>query len=293
VPGQLNTWMPVASAANFAQFGACLAVGLKAVKQKTKVVAVPSSMSAALGITEPAIFGVNMRFFKPFICGMVGGAIGAFFAAISKIGATAYGVTGLPGYLTINNPAIYTIILAISGGIAFVGTWIFWKEDEGTAKKDADQKEEKLENYVGSPVISCEGGEILAPVKGKVVAKAEIPDDTFAAGVLGETVGIWPDEGVLYAPFDGVISLVADTKHAIGLQSDGGMEAFLHVGVDTVAMNGDGFDALVETGDKVKAGQPILKFSKEKIKAANHPDVVVVILSNAYNYQKVKTNVEA
>ena len=293
VPGQLNTWMPVASAANFAQFGACLAVGLKAAKQKTKVVAVPSSMSAALGITEPAIFGVNMRFFKPFICGMVGGAIGAFFAAISKIGATAYGVTGLPGYLTINNPAVYTIILAISGGIAFVGTWIFWKEDEGTAKKDAEQKEEKLENYVGSPVISCEGGEILAPVKGKVVAKTEIPDDTFAAGVLGETVGIWPDEGVLYAPFDGVISLVADTKHAIGLQSDGGMEAFLHVGVDTVAMNGDGFDALVETGDKVKAGQPILKFSKEKIKAANHPDVVVVILSNAYNYQKVKTNVEA
>ena len=122
--------MPIASAANFAQFGACLAVGLKAKNQKTKSVAIPSSMSAALGITEPAIFGVNMRFFKPFIAGMIGGAVGALVAAFMGIGATAYGVTGIPGYLTINNALLYTIILAISGGIAFFLTGVLWKEDE-------------------------------------------------------------------------------------------------------------------------------------------------------------------
>ena len=115
----LNTWMPIASAANFAQFGACLAVGLKVKNQKTKSVAIPSSMSAALGITEPAIFGVNMRFFKPFIAGMVGGAVGALIAAVMGFGATAYGVTGIPGYLTVSNPVQYTIVLIIAGAIAF------------------------------------------------------------------------------------------------------------------------------------------------------------------------------
>ena len=109
VEGGLNTWMPIASAANFAQFGACLAVAFKSKNNKTKAVAVPSSLSAALGITEPAIFGVNMRFMKPFIGGMIGGAAGALLAAFLKIGAKAYGVTGIPGYLTINNPLLYTL----------------------------------------------------------------------------------------------------------------------------------------------------------------------------------------
>lgn len=126
----LNTWMPIASAANFAQFGACLAVGLKARMDKTKVIAIPSSMSAALGITEPAIFGVNMRFLRPFICGMIGGGVGALMGAVMKIGATTYGVTGLPGYLAIDKPLEYTILLAISGGIAFATAWFSWKEEE-------------------------------------------------------------------------------------------------------------------------------------------------------------------
>ncbi|MBQ4418349.1 MAG: PTS transporter subunit EIIC, partial [Synergistaceae bacterium] len=116
----VNTWMPIASAANFAQFGACLAIGLKARNNRTKAIAIPSSLSAALGITEPAIFGVNMRFFKPFIAGMIGGTFGAIFGAFTGIGATAYGVTGLPGYLTIKEPVAYTILLAVSGGFAFI-----------------------------------------------------------------------------------------------------------------------------------------------------------------------------
>ena len=138
--GGLNTWMPIASAANFAQFGACLAVALKAKNQKTKAVAFPSALSASLGITEPAIFGINMRFFKPFAAGMAGGAVGALVAAFMKIGASAYGVTGFPGYLTINNPLLYTIVLAISGGVAFAITNVIWKEEEKPAPAAADRK---------------------------------------------------------------------------------------------------------------------------------------------------------
>ncbi len=283
----LNTWMPIASAANFAQFGACLAVGLKVKNAKTKSVAIPSSMSAALGITEPAIFGVNMRFFKPFICGMVGGAVGALIAAFMGFGATAYGVTGLPGYLTVNNVPMYTIVLLISGAIAFAGTWTLWHEEEKPKAAAAPAVEIKVPENV---IISCEAGEVKAPSMGTVIARENIPDDTFASGVLGDGVGIQPSAGYVVAPFDGEITSVADSKHAIGLASASGMEILIHVGVDTVAMNGDGFDPQVKEGDQVKAGQLLLNFDIAKIKAANHPDTVVVLLTNADDYNDVKCN---
>lgn len=287
----LNTWMPIASAANFAQFGACLAVGIKARSQKTKSIAVPSALSASLGITEPAIFGVNMRFYKPFLAGMVGGAIGALFGALMGLGATAYGVTGLPGYLTVNNPLLYTVLLAISGGIAFAASWVLFKEENAEAPAAAEEKKEtpaKEENFVGEVVIRCEAGTIAAPVKGQVVKQEDIPDETFAQGILGAGLGIQPEEGVVYAPFDGTISSVAESKHAIGISGAGDMELLIHVGIDTVAMNGDGFEPLISEGDSVKLGQPILRFSREKIKAAGHPDLVVVLLTNSDDYTSVE-----
>ena len=286
----LNTWMPIASAANFAQFGACLAVGIKCKNQKTKAVAIPSSMSAALGITEPAIFGVNMRFFKPFVAGMIGGAVGALVAAFMGIGATAYGVTGIPGYLTINNALLYTIVLLISGGLAFFITTVIWKEEEPKKKAAAPAP------AVPAPtnaVISCSAGKVIAPAVGTLVEQAEIPDDTFASGVLGEGVGINPTEGVIFAPFDGEITSVADSKHAIGLANEAGMEVLIHVGVDTVAMNGEGFDDKVAEGDKVKAGQVIMTFDRDAIKKANHPDCVVVLLTNSDDFSDVKLGADA
>ena len=285
----LNTWMPIASAANFAQFGACLAVGLKVKNQKTKSVAIPSSMSAALGITEPAIFGVNMRFFKPFICGMIGGAVGALLAAFMGFGATAYGVTGIPGYLTVSNPMMYTIVLAIAGGIAFAGTWMFWKEEEKKKAPAAPAEQIKVPEQT---VISCSAGVVKAPSNGEVIARDDIEDETFASGVLGDGVGIRPSAGYVVAPFDGEITSVADSKHAIGLSTPSGMELLIHVGVDTVAMNGDGFDPQVAEGDQVKAGQLILNFDIDKIKAAGHPDTVVVLLTNADDYDDVKCGVQ-
>ncbi len=289
----LNIWMPIASAANFAQFGACLAVAVKTKNGKTKAVALPSSLSAALGITEPAIFGVNMRFFKPFIGGMIGGAAGAIFGAVTGLGATSYGVTGIPGYLTINNPLVYTILLAISGGIAFVITNVIWQEEVKTAPASGSASAGSAASAESAPenvIMSCDAGTILAPVAGKVVGRDMIPDETFASGVLGDGVGIEPSSETVYAPFDGEISTVAESKHAIGISGAGDMELLIHVGVDTVAMNGDGFTPYVSEGDHVTKGQKILTFDKAKIAAAGHPDMVVVLLTNAEDMDNFTVN---
>ncbi len=291
----LNTWMPIASAANFAQFGACLAVGIKTRNAKTKAVAIPSSLSAALGITEPAIFGVNMRFFKPFIGGMIGGAVGAIFGALTGIGATSYGVTGIPGFLTINNIPVYTVLLLVSGGIAFAVTNFIWKEEEKPAAASATASAApaasiSAENAPKNVVMSCSAGEILAPTAGRVISREQIPDETFASGVLGDGVAIEPTSENVYAPFDGTISSVAESKHAVGITGVGDMELLIHVGVDTVAMNGDGFQVFVKEGDSVKAGQKLMTFDRKKIAAAGHPDCVVTLLTNSDDYEDLKVN---
>ena len=291
VEGGLNTWMPIASAANFAQFGACLAVGFKARQQRTKVVAIPSSLSAALGITEPAIFGINLRFFKPIIAGMIGGTLGAIYGAFSGIGAAAYGVTGIPGYLTIQQPVQYSILLAISGGVAFVLSWIMWKEDEedaAPAKVEAKVEDMPEKTMEFGTVISSSAGEIAQCTAGKIIPYTEIPDPTFAAGTLGQGVGIQPEDEFVYAPIDGEISSVAESKHAIGISGENDMEILIHVGVDTVEMKGDGFEDFVKEGDKVKKGQKLMKFDRAKIKAAGHPDTVVLLLTNSDDYTDVK-----
>ena len=284
----LNTWMPIASAANFAQFGACLAVGLRSKNNKTKAVAIPSSMSAALGITEPAIFGVNMRFFKPFVAGMIGGAVGALVAAFMKIGASAYGVTGIPGYLTINNAGLYTIVLAISGGLAFAITNVIFKEDE--PKKKAAPAAPAVDMASQPVVIEVGADRIVAPAVGTLVKQENIPDETFASGVLGAGLGIAPTKGVVVAPCDGTISTVAESKHAIGISTDTGLELLIHVGVDTVKMNGDGFVPAVAEGDTVKKGDLLLNFDIDKIKKAGYSDTVVFLLTNSDDFNEVKVN---
>lgn len=278
----LNIWMPIASAANFAQGAACLAVGLKARKLKTKSVAIPSSLSAALGITEPAIFGVNLRFTKPLVCGMAGGAVGALLGSFFHIGATSYGVTGIPGFLiTLDYTWQYAIVLAVSFAVSFALTWFVWKEEQDEEEEGMDEKKSR-ETELEEEMI------VYAPVKGNVISREEIPDDTFASGVLGDGVGIEPEEGEVAAPFDGEISSVADTRHAVGITGPGGMEVLIHVGVDTVNMKGDGFELLVAEGEKVKAGQKLIIFDREKIKAAGYSTVTAVLLTNSDDYQGFK-----
>ena len=277
--GGLNIWMPIASAANFAQCGACLAVALKSKNPKNKTIAIPSALSAALGITEPAIFGVNLRLVKPLVCGMIGGAIGAMFGAIMGIGANAYGVTGIPGFLIVDSGKIlpYAILLAISGGVAFALTWVVWKDEESAPA------EKPVETAPAAPAESAEPV-VYAPLTGSVVARDQIPDETFASGVLGDGCGIEPTVGEVVAPCDGVISTVAETRHAVGISGPADIELLIHVGVDTVEMKGDGFKALVKTGDTVKKGQKLLTFDLAKIRAAGHPTVTTVLVTNADDY---------
>ena len=272
-------WLPLASAANLAQGAATLAVALKTKNTKIKSVALPSSLSCFMGITEPAIFGVNLRHFKPFVCGAIGGAAGAMYASLTGLGASGTGVTGIFGLLLCLHDSVnYILMMLISVGVSFALTWFFGFKDEETAPA----KEEKSQPQ--PLTVECQPGIVYAPVSGTVIPSEEIPDATFAAGVLGHGIGINPAEGLVVAPFDGEISFVTDTKHAVGVTSSDGMELLIHVGVDTVAMAGDGFTCFVQMGQKVKIGEKLITFDREKIKQAGHPDCVAVLLSNAANY---------
>ena len=215
--------------------------------------------------------------------------MGALFGSLTHLGATTYGVTGIPGLLAINNVPIYCIELLISAGVAFLVTTVIWKEDEpkpvpaAAAPAAAPAAIEKPT----TSVLRCANGTVLQPVKGNVIPYDQIPDNTFASGVLGVGVGVQPTDEVVVAPFDGEITSVADSKHAVGIAAND-MELLIHVGVDTVAMNGDGFDCLVKEGDQVKAGQPLIRFSREKIKAAGYSDTVAVLLTNSDDLEGVE-----
>lgn len=277
-------WLPLASAANLAQGAATLAVALKTKNQKTKSMAVPSAMSCFMGITEPAIFGVNLRFLKPFICGAVGGAAGALYASIAGLGASGTGVTGIFGLLLcLHDPLNYLIMMVISVGVAFALTWMFGYKDPAEEKKETAPKAE------AAPAIETEAGCVYAPLEGTVIPHTEIKDATFASGALGAGVGIIPVKGEVVAPFDGEIAMFFDTKHAIGLLSNDGVEILIHVGINTVELNGKHFRALKESGDKVKAGDKLLEFDLDAIKAAGYDTTTAVLVSAPETVEVVKT----
>ncbi len=280
-------WLPLASAANLAQGAATLAVAVKTKNARTKSMALPSAFSAFMGITEPAIFGVNMRYFKPFICGCIGGACGALFASITQLGASGTGVTGLFGVLLcLNMPVQYILMMVISIGVSFALTWIFgYRDEEQPVQKEAGSavaaEEPTAEEAAPEDVRKI----IYAPIQGNVIPRESIPDETFASGVLGDGVGIEPEVGEVAAPFDGEISSVAETRHAVGITGPGGMELLIHIGVDTVKMNGSGFTVLVSEGDKVKAGHKLMTFDISKIKEAGYSTTSAVLLTNSDDYQ--------
>lgn len=280
-------WLPIASAANVAQGGACLAVAIKSKKAKVKSVAFPSALSCMLGITEPAIFGVNIRYMKPFIFGSIGGAVGACLASIMHLGASATGVTGLFAVLLhLHAPIQYIIVIGSAAAVAFVLTWFFGykdKEDAPAESKSTASKE------ITIPEKEYNNDTVYAPLEGKVVALTNVPDATFAEGVLGLGAAIEPAVGEVVAPADGEVSSIFDTHHAVGLTLDNGMELLIHVGINTVALNGEGFTAHVSEGDRVKRGQPLISFDKEFIESKGYPIITPVIISNADDYKEIKT----
>ncbi|MDO4267701.1 MAG: glucose PTS transporter subunit IIA [Eubacteriales bacterium] len=293
----LTYWLPLASAANLGQGGATLAVALKSKNGRTKSMALPSAFSAFMGITEPAIFGVNLRYFKPFICGCAGGACGALLASITGLGASGTGVTGIFGILLcLSMPVQYLLMMAVAVGVSFALTWVFWREEQPAAASDGagEKTADKAESQAAEPAAPAagqkadEGLTVYAPVEGEIVARDQIPDETFASGILGDGVGIEPKVGVVVAPFDGTIASVIDSKHAIGMTAANGAELLIHVGVDTVKMNGDGFELFVGMGDTVKAGQKLLTFDIDKIKKAGYPATVAVLVANSAMFETFK-----
>lgn len=280
----MNIWMPIATAANVSQGAAALAVALKTKNKKTKSMALPASLSAFLGITEPAIFGVNVRFMRPFIAGMIGGACGAAVASLTGVYATANGVTGVFGFLiTTDSFIVYLLTFLVSAVVAFVVSWFMGiKEDIPTENKTTKPQE------IAVSEKEYNDDTVYAPLEGKVVALTDVPDATFAEGVLGLGTAIEPSVGEVIAPADGEVSSIFDTHHAVGLTLDNGMELLIHVGINTVALNGDGFIAHVGEGDRVKRGQPLISFDKNFIASKGYSIITPVIISNVDDYKEIR-----
>ena len=299
-------WLPLASAANVAQGAAALAVALKSKDKKIKSLALPSSLSAFMGITEPAIFGVNLRFFKPFIAGCIGGGCGALYASIVHLGAKGTGVTGIFGILLcLEQPVQYLIEMVIAVGVAFTISFLIYRDAKpetaagGTASGAAagaaiadhaaegasSVMEETDENDSVKAVPAEE--EIKSPVKGKVIPLAEVTDETFASEMLGTTVAIEPEDGKIVAPCDAEVLNVFDTGHAVCLTTQSGGELLIHVGVDTVKMEGKGFTKKVSDGAKVHAGDVLIEADLDTIRAAGYPATTMVILTNADDFAEV------
>ena len=290
----MTFWLPLASAANLAQGGAALAVALKTKDQKIKSMAVPSALSACMGITEPAIFGVNLRFGKPFVMACIGGACGALFASVTALGATGTGVTGIFGILLCLNQLLsYLLMMAISVGVAFVLTWMFgYKDSVSETCQEAEKEKTQGEKAEASKpeIQEFVTGEILlsSHMEGAAIPMSEVKDATFAAEVLGKGIAIIPKKGEVTAPCDAVVETVFATRHAIGLKADNGAEILIHVGINTVELGGKFYTSHVKEGDRVKTGQVMLTFDMEKIKEAGYDLTTPMIITNSDDYQEIK-----
>lgn len=283
----MTYWLPLASAANVAQGSAALAVALKTKNKKLKSMALPSSLSAFMGITEPAIFGVNMRFFKPFVAASIGGGCGALYASIVGLGATGTGVTGIFGILLhLHRPMQYIITLAIAIGISFVLTWIIWKEDT-EQKENNEVIAQNEQNQMKQNQTISESKVVYSPIKGKVIPLNTVKDETFAGEYLGKGVAIQPEQGRVVAPFDGKVTVVMDTKHAIGITSNNGIEILIHVGMDTVQLNGKYYQTHVKIDDEVKKGDLLLTFEKENIIAEGYEITTPVVITNTADFKQI------
>ena len=292
----LTFWLPLASAANVGQGGAALAVAFRSKNKKTKSVALPAALSACMGITEPAIFGINLRFLKPFIAGSIGGACGALYASIVHLGATGTGVTGIFGILLhLHSPVHYIITVLIAFVVAFVVAWILGiKEDVKEEKEPAPSATTVSSGTVASSataesanVSSAEPNTVYSPLDGESVPLSSVNDQTFASGILGNGVAVKPSAGRVVAPFSGEVSTLFDTKHAIGLTGDDGVELLIHVGLNTVELGGRYYDAKVKMGDRVERGQTLIEFDKDEIEKAGYETVTPVIISNIDSYKSM------
>ena len=288
-------WLPLASAANVAQGAAALAVGIKSKDKKIKSLALPSSLSAFMGITEPAIFGVNLRFFKPFIAGCIGGGCGALYASLVHLGAKGTGVTGIFGILLcLNQPLQYLIEMVIAVGVAFVISFLIYKDAEPKAATADAAETAAVENMETTDTVATDDTTaatteetLTSPVNGTQIPLAEVADETFASEMLGATVAVEPADGKIVAPCDGEVSNIFETGHAVCITTEAGGELLIHIGIDTVKMDGKGFTKKVSDGDKVHAGDILVEADLEEIKNAGYQTTTMMILTNTDEFGNV------
>lgn len=281
--------LPLNLVANLAQAGATLGVLIKTKDKAMKQIALSAFIPALFGITEPAIYGVTMKLKRPFYASMIGGAVGGAIYGTFVVKTFSFAVPGilaLPTYIQDgSNNFMWAIIGVLSSFVVGLVVTLIMPfdlgEDKATDLKESDVLTEEKPNPDNKPQ------EILAPITGKVVDLSTCPDETFASGIVGKGIGVIPSGDAVYAPFNGTVTMVTPSKHAVGLVSDAGVELLVHVGIDTVSLNGDGFDYHVKDGDVVECGQKLLSFDRSKIDAANLSLFTPVVVTNTPNFLDV------
>ena len=285
-----NPFNAIITAAMTAQGAATVAVGVKTKNPKLKTLAFPAALSAFLGITEPAIFGVNLRFRKPFFLSLIAGAIGGGLASILGLAGTGSGITIIPGtmlYAGNGQLPLYLLMVAVSFALGFALTYMFGYEDEKEVATEVETERLVQEETTGNIPAALQNETLVTPIVGDVVALADVNDPVFSSGAMGQGIAVKPSQGVVYAPADAEVSIAFPTGHAFGLKTTDGAEVLIHVGIDTVSMNGDGFETKVAQGDKVKAGDVLGTFDSNKIAASGLDDTTMVIVTNTADYASV------
>jgi len=288
-----NPFNAIITAAMTAQGAAAVAIGVKTKSPKLKALTFPAALSAFLGITEPVIFGVNLRFRKPFVLSLLAGALGGALSALLGLAGTSNGITIIPGsMLYVGNGQLpqYLFMVAVSFALGFTFTYLFGYDDSMLdtpveAEGPSSQEHQEEEPVVATTERADE--KLRSPIVGEVVALSEVNDPVFSSGVMGQGIAVKPSKGVVYAPADAEIAIAFPTGHAYGLKTDNGAEILIHVGIDTVSLNGEGFEAKVSQGDRVRAGDIIGTFDSEVIAANRLDDTTMVIITNTMDYAEV------
>ncbi len=304
--GGTNLW-PMIALSNIAQGSAVLAMSvLQKKNERAQQVNIPACISCYLGVTEPALFGVNLKYGFPLVCGMIGSACGAVISIGTGVEAYSIGVGGLPGILSIKPQFWLNFLIAMLAAVAapfvltiLVGSRKLSAADRGLSTAAAEPAAPSVapdaeeQPQAEPPAAGAEG--VTAPLSGRVIPMEEIPDQVFSQGILGEGVGIEPTGNVVVAPADATVcSVMEDSRHAVGLTLDNGAELLIHVGIDTVSMNGDGFQLHVKAGDRVHLGDKLITFDPEKIKAAGHPTTTAFLVTDPGDLTPTfETNVDA
>ena len=269
---------------NIAQGGAAFGAAFKTKNEEVRSEGIACGISATIaGVTEPAMYGVNLKYKRPFICAMISSAVAAAFLFFFHAGAIAYAPPGLFTIITYQADSFAFVVIgaAMAFGIAAVLSFFFGVPKEENITEDISAKPAVSEKTSGKEIS------INAPVTGRVIPLSQIPDAAFAEGAMGKGVGIEPHEGKVYAPFEGDVEMLFDTKHAIGLVSEQGVNVLIHVGLDTVELNGQYFTAHVNTGDHVQKGQLLIEFDMDKI-AENYSLITPVLVTNTEDYASVE-----